>query len=98
MDPTEDRLFFSLRPALFSQRMPTVLRIGGYRFHFYSDERGEPPHIHVQSASGECKFWLEPVALADNKGIAGHEIRRIERLVFEYEPLLREKFREYHGR
>ncbi len=26
--------------------MPTVLRIGSFRFHFYSDERQEPGHIH----------------------------------------------------
>ncbi len=27
--------------------MPTVMRIGPYRFHFYSRENNEPPHIHV---------------------------------------------------
>ena len=27
--------------------MPTVLRIGPYRFHFYSKEGNEPAHIHV---------------------------------------------------
>ena len=48
--------------------MPTVLRIGRYRFHFYSDERGEAAHIHVATADGECKFWLEPITLAGNRG------------------------------
>jgi hypothetical protein len=47
--------------------MPTVLRIGSFRFHFYSDEGNEPPHIHVASPNGECKFWLEPIQLAGNK-------------------------------
>src|SRR5260370_284948 len=28
--------------------MPTVLRWGPYRAFFYSNERGEPPHIHVR--------------------------------------------------
>lgn len=55
--------------------MPTVLRIGSFRFHFYSDEGNEPPHIHVASPNGECKFWLEPIQLAGNKGISPHEIR-----------------------
>ena len=36
--------------------MPTVLRVGRYRFHFYSDELREPAHIHVRSPEGECKF------------------------------------------
>jgi len=26
----------------------TVRRIGSFRFHFYSDEGTEPPHIHVR--------------------------------------------------
>ncbi|MBI2646774.1 MAG: DUF4160 domain-containing protein [Deltaproteobacteria bacterium] len=27
--------------------MPTIFRKWGYRFHFYSNERNEPPHIHI---------------------------------------------------
>ena len=78
--------------------MPTVLRIGPYRFHFYSNEGDEPPHIHVRSPDGECKFWLEPVSLARNRGITTHELRDIERLVFENQELLRRKFNEHHNR
>nr|WP_242060339.1 DUF4160 domain-containing protein [Aerosakkonema funiforme] len=29
--------------------MPTVLRIGAYRFYFYSHEPNEPPHVHYRS-------------------------------------------------
>lgn len=76
--------------------MPTVLRIGSYRFHFYSDERGEPAHIHVRNSDGECKFWLEPVALAKNRGLTPHVLREIERLVYEHQVLLKEKYDEYH--
>ncbi len=57
--------------------MPTVLRIGNWRFHFYSDEDGEPPHIHVATPDGECKFWLAPVRLARAVNVAPFEIRRI---------------------
>jgi hypothetical protein len=28
--------------------MPTALRLGPYRFFFYSLENREPPHIHVE--------------------------------------------------
>ncbi|MBY0578292.1 MAG: DUF4160 domain-containing protein [Burkholderiales bacterium] len=42
--------------------MPTVLRLLGWRFHFYSDEGTEPAHIHVDTGEGECR--LEPVRLA----------------------------------
>jgi hypothetical protein len=77
--------------------MPTVLRIGRYRFHFYSDERSEPPHIHVRTSDGECKFWLDPVMLARNRGLAPHTVREIERLVFEHQAFLLEKYNEYHN-
>jgi hypothetical protein len=78
--------------------MPTVLRIGPFRFHFYSDEGNEPAHIHIETADGECKFWLEPIRLARNMGLAPRTIREIERLVFEHQELLKEKYNEYHGR
>ena len=77
--------------------MPTVLRIGAYRFHFYSDERSEPPHIHVSAPDGECKFWLEPIRLARNKGLAPHALREIEKLVYEHQALLKEKYHERHN-
>ncbi|MBS4027742.1 MAG: DUF4160 domain-containing protein [Ignavibacteriales bacterium] len=78
--------------------MPTILRIGSFRFHFYSDELNEPPHIHVVSAEGECKFWLEPVRLARNKGVKPRTVRDIEKLVFEHQQFLKEKYYEYHSR
>ena len=76
--------------------MPTVLRIGRFRFHFYSDERGEPAHIHIATADGECKFWLEPIALANNKGLRPNLLRRIERLVYEHAEFLKEKYHDDH--
>ena len=76
--------------------MPTVLRIGRFRFHFYSDERQEPAHIHVRCSDGECKFWLDPVVLARNLGLAPHTLREIERLVYEHHALLKEKYDEFH--
>jgi Domain of unknown function (DUF4160) len=75
--------------------MPTVIKSGPFRFHFYSDERNEPPHIHVETSGGECKFWLDPVRLAKNKGIAPETIRKIERTVFEYRDFFEEKFHDH---
>lgn len=78
--------------------MPTVLRIGAFRFHFYSDEYLEPPHIHIETSDGECKFWLEPIRLARNKGVPPHVVRQLERLVYEQQLVLKEKFYEFHAR
>ena len=76
--------------------MPTILRIGSFRFHFYSNEGNEPAHIHVRCADGECKFWLEPVLLASNRGVSPHDLREIERHVFENKKLLLDNYNEYH--
>lgn len=77
--------------------MSTVLRIGNFRFHFYSDEGNEPPHIHIATPDGECKFWLNPVLLASNMNVKPHNVREIEKLVFENLPLLITKYNEYHS-
>jgi len=74
--------------------MPTVMRIGSFRFHFYSDEGNEPPHIHVETPDGECKFWLQPVRLARNRGVPPLTIRKIEKLIFENQFLLMGKYNE----
>ncbi|MBS0336936.1 MAG: DUF4160 domain-containing protein [Proteobacteria bacterium] len=78
--------------------MPTVMRIGPYRFHFYSDEGDEPPHIHVDIGDGECKFWLDPVTLARSMNVAPAEVRKIERLVFENRVVLMERYDGFHRR
>jgi hypothetical protein len=44
--------------------MPTVLRVDGYRFYFYSHEPGEPAHVHVDRAGSTAKLWLRSVAVA----------------------------------
>ena len=77
--------------------MPTVLRIGPYRFHFYSREGSEPPHIHVAREDMEAKFWLRPVALAANRGFAAAELPRIERLVEEHCQALLAAYISRHG-
>ncbi|WP_348532420.1 DUF4160 domain-containing protein [Rhizobium sp. RU36D] len=39
-------------------QMPTVLRKYGFRFHFYSADRYEPPHIHIDGNGGEARSGL----------------------------------------
>ena len=79
--------------------MPTVIKIGKFRFHFYSDEGSEPPHIHVRSPDGECKFWLDPmIVLASNRGIPPHELRQVERLVYKNQEFLMSAYRDFRNR
>lgn len=75
--------------------MPTVLRVGPYDFFFFSDERQEPPHIHVERDENEAKFWLSPVRLAANHGFRTHELNVVEKLVVQHESTLREAWNAY---
>jgi Domain of unknown function (DUF4160) len=77
--------------------MPTVLRAGPYSFIFFSSDRGEPPHIHVQRERSVAKFWLEPVTLVTNRGFRAHEMRRITRLVVQHQATLLEAWHDYFG-
>ncbi len=72
--------------------MPTVLRSGPYRVYFYSHEPNEPPHVHADRDDQSAKFWLRPVALAQNLGFSPVELRRIQRMLEENESILLEKW------
>ncbi|HEX8202259.1 MAG TPA: DUF4160 domain-containing protein [Isosphaeraceae bacterium] len=54
--------------------MPTVLRVGRFRFFFDSNEGQEPPHVHVRSGGDEAKFWLDPIDMAANYGFNAREL------------------------
>ena len=75
--------------------MPSILRIGQFRFFFYSNEFGEPPHIHIQSDSKLAKFWLEPVLLAKSIRFTPKELRKLEKIVQENQTLFVERYNEY---
>ena len=75
--------------------MPTVLRILGFRFFFYSLERGEPPHVHVAHGSKAAKYWLDPVELASSDGFRAHELNRVRELVAEHRAEFRRKWDEH---
>ena len=77
--------------------MPTVLRVGRFRFFFYSNEGQEPAHIHVKAGGDEAKFWLDPVELAANHGFNGRTLNEIQRLVDERRAELQEAWDEHHG-
>ena len=38
--------------------MPTILFISGWRIFFYSNEAGEPPHVHCSKGDAEAKYWI----------------------------------------
>ncbi|HMD50258.1 MAG TPA: DUF4160 domain-containing protein [Bryobacteraceae bacterium] len=58
--------------------MPTIARLGPYRVFFFSNERLEPPHVHIQRERFLAKYWLEPISLASATGFSARELRRLE--------------------
>lgn len=77
---------------------PTVLRVGPYRFFFFSNEGFESPHIHVQRDRKLAKFWLDPVRLARSTRFEAHELNEVEGLVRDNEVRLLEVWHEFFGR
>ena len=75
--------------------MPTVLKIGPYKFYFYSHEPNEPPHVHVDRDDQSAKIWLEPVSLARNFGFNAHELREVIQLVTEHQKQLADFWNGY---
>jgi len=63
---------------------PTVLRVKGFRFYFFSREERRA-HVHVQHAGGEAKFWIEPtVALAANFSLKPKQVTEVQELIEEH--------------
>lgn len=62
---------------------------------FYSGDRDEPVHIHVERDDNVAKFWLSPVRCQTSGGFKVAELRRIQRIVQENEDLLAEAWYDH---
>lgn len=77
---------------------PTVLRVDGYRFFFFSREELRP-HVHVAHHSGEAKIWLEPgVVVAHHHGLNARQLAEVVRLVREHHDDIRHAWDAHFGR
>ena len=74
--------------------MPTVLKINGFRFFFYSNEH-LPIHIHIEKDSKTAKFNLETIELTRSRGFNASELKEIRKLVNENFELFINKWNEY---
>jgi len=74
---------------------PTILKIGPYRFFFYSGDRVEPPHVHIERDNKTAKFWLNPIRLQESGGFRPHEVRHIQHLVEDRQEIILEQWHEY---
>jgi hypothetical protein len=75
--------------------MPTVLKAAGYRFHFFSGDGHEPPHIHIDSNGRKAKVWLLDFRTAKSGGFSDVEMRRIMQIVSENRAELLEAWNDF---
>ena len=53
-------------------------------------------HVHVTSADGEAKFWIEPsIELATSHGLSERQLSGLERLVNSHFDEIVESWREH---
>ncbi len=66
-------------------------------FFFYSGDRDEPAHIHVERDSSAAKFWLQPVQYQSSVGFSRVDLSRIARLVEDQQGHFLEAWNDYFG-
>ena len=56
-------------------------------------------HVHVQSAEGEAKFWMEPrIELNSNFGLPDRVISKIQKLLEERQDEIRKAWNKHLSR
>ena len=75
--------------------MPTVLRVGKYRFFFYSSDRNEPIHVHIEADDYIAKVWLDPIRLQYSGGFNRSDINRILSIIKEHQIEIMEAWNAY---
>ncbi len=68
--------------------LPTLFEIYGYRVFFWSNETGEPVHVHVckgKPTANATKIWLppesNPILANNNSNIPDKELKRILKMI-----------------
>jgi len=74
--------------------MPTVLKIDGFRFFFFSDEY-IPEHIHIEKGDSYIRIEIESLKVTNSYNISSKETKKLVKLVAEDKDKLKEAWNEY---
>ena len=77
--------------------MPTILRDGPYRFFFYSGDRDEALHVHIERDEKIAKVWLDPIRLHNSGGFNRTEIAKILGIIKKNREIMMEAWHDYFG-
>jgi hypothetical protein len=75
--------------------MPTIHSEAGFRFHFYSNEGDEPPHIHVSGRGGEMKIWIPSLMVEFTYNLSPRDQRQVLEIVKNNVTLFLENWNEF---
>ena len=78
--------------------MPTVLIKDGFRFHFYSNERNEPPHMHITGKGGEMKVWLPSLEVEFSFGLSPTDQRNALEITKQNAKMFTERWNEFSSK
>jgi len=74
--------------------MPTVLRIDGFRFFFFSNEH-TPEHIHIEKDDMYARIELESLRVTDSYNISSKDLKKLIELVVKNKKQLQKEWDEY---
>ena len=74
--------------------MPTILKINGYRFFFFSDEH-TPEHIYIEKADAYARIELDNLNVTDSYNLNSKELKKLLKLVEENKEKLQGAWNEY---
>lgn len=79
--------------------MSEIFRFFGFSFFFYSKEH-EPPHVHVEGASGAAIFdWDgEKFILREKYKIKSNDLKRITSVIEENADIILKRWQSYFGK
>jgi len=81
--------------------MATILFLRGWRLFFYSNERNEPPHIHIRKGDVDCKFWIHPerfdISEAYSYNANPSDLRIIRQIIFDHFDYIVAEYEKIHG-
>jgi len=74
--------------------MPTIFRIDGYRFFFFSDEH-TPQHIHIEKADAYARIEIDSLKVTDSYKLNSKELKKLLKLVQDNKSKLQGAWNEY---
>ena len=74
--------------------MPTVFKIDGYRFFFFSDEH-TPEHIHIEKGDAYVRIEIESLRVTNSYNLNSKELKKLLDLVKKNKQKLKGAWDEY---